>query len=110
MNDYLNFDDGMDSWTSPLGLGMDNLEAGGELKNPPENEEMASAANHRASDRSLDFDDDGRHCEYVDLDDTSYHESNSEDDQKPATKTDPAKKVPRGVDVPSLPPIVHSPR
>jgi hypothetical protein len=110
VNDYLNLDEGMACLTSPLGLGMDDLEAGGELKNPPENEEMASAASHRASDRSLDSDHDGCHCEYVDLDDTSYYESNSEDDQKPAAKTDPAKKVPGGVDVPSLPPIVCSPR
>ncbi len=108
VNDYLNLDEGMDSWTSPLGLGMENLEAGGELKNPLENGEMASAASHYASDCSLDSDDDGRHCEYVDSDDTSYYESNSEDDQKPAAKTDPAKKVPGGVDVPSLPPIVCS--
>jgi hypothetical protein len=90
---------------------MDDLEAGGELKNPPENEaeneEMVSAASHCASDCSLDSDDDGCHCEYVDSDDTSYYESNSEDDQKPAAKTDPAKKVPEGVDVPSLPPIVR---
>ncbi len=92
VNDYLNFDEGMDSWTSPLGLGMVNLEAGVELKNPPENEEMASAASHCASDCSLDSDNDGCHCEYVDSDDTSYYESNSEDDQKPAVKTDPAKK------------------
>ncbi len=56
-----------------LGLGIDNLEAGGELKNPPENEEMASAASHHASDCSLDSDDDSCHCEYVDLDDTSYY-------------------------------------
>ncbi len=40
------------------------------------------------------------------MDDTSYYESNSKDDQKPAAKTDSAKKVPGGVDVPSLPPIV----
>ncbi len=66
VNDYLNLYEGMDSWTSPLGLGMDNTEAGGELKNPPENEEMASAASHRASDCSLDSDDDGCHCEYDD--------------------------------------------
>ncbi len=110
VNDYLNLDEGRDSWTSPLGLGVDNFEAGGELKNSPENEEMASAASHHASDRSLDSDDDGCHCEYADSDDTSYYELNSEDDQKPAAKTDPAKKVPGGVDVPSLPLIVHSRR
>ncbi len=110
VNDYLNLDEGMDSWTSPFGLGMYNLEASGELKNPPENEEMASAASHCASDRSLDSDNDGCHCEYVDSNDTSYYESNSEDDQKPAAKTDPAKKVPGGVDVPSLPPIMRSRR
>ncbi len=77
------------------------------------------------------------------MDDTSYYESNSEDDQKPAAKTGPAKKMlggafspkveapwilkqfikkqfspmlphlftqPSGLDVPSLPPIVCSPR
>jgi hypothetical protein len=108
VNDYLNLDEGMDSWTSPFGLGMDDLEAGGELKNPPENEEMASAASHHASDCSFDSNNDGRHCEYVDSDDTLYYESNSEDDRKPAAKTDPAKKVPGRVDVPSLPPIVRS--
>ncbi len=110
MNDYLNLDEGMDSWTSPLGLGMDGLEAGGEPKNPPKNEEMVSAASHCASDCSLDSDDDGRHCEYDDSDDTFHYESNSEDDRKPAAKTDPVKKVPGGVDVPSLPPIVRSRR
>jgi hypothetical protein len=140
VNDFLNFDEGIDSWTSPLGLGIDDgLEAGGEVKNLPENEEVASAA----SPRSLYSDDDGCHGEYDDLDDTFYYESNSEDDQKPAAKTGPAKKVPggafspkvkalwilkqfikkqlspmlphlftqpSGLDVPSLPPIVRSPR
>ncbi len=57
VNDYPNLDEGMDSWTSPL----DDLEAGGELKNPPENEEMASAACYHASDCSLDSDNDGCH-------------------------------------------------
>jgi hypothetical protein len=77
VNDFLNLDEGIDGWTSPLGLGIDNgLEAGGELKNPPENEEVASAA----SPCSLYFDGDGCHGEYDDLDDTSYYESNSEDD------------------------------
>jgi hypothetical protein len=110
VNDYLNLDEGIDSWTSPLGLSMDNLEAGEERKNPLENEEMASAGSHCASNCSLDSDDDGSHCQYIDSDDTSYYESNSDDDQKPAAKSDPAKKVPKGVDVPSLPPMVHSPR
>jgi hypothetical protein len=87
VNDYLNLDEGMDSWTSPLGLGMDDLDAGGEPNNPPENEEMVSAAINHASDCSLDSDNDGRHCEYVDSDDTSYYESNSEDDRKPAAIT-----------------------
>ncbi len=63
VNDYLNVDEGMDSWTSPLGLGMDDLEAGGDLKNSPENEEMVSAATHLASDCSLNSDNDGCHCE-----------------------------------------------
>ncbi len=45
-----------------MGLGIDNgLEAGGELKNPPENEEVASAA----SPHSLYFDDDGCHGEMM---------------------------------------------
>jgi hypothetical protein len=71
---------------------------------------MAYAASHHASDCSLDSDNDGPHCEYVDSDDTSYYELNSEDDQKPAAKTDSAKKVPGGVHVPSLSLMVHSPR
>jgi hypothetical protein len=137
VNDFLNLDEGIDGWTSPMGLGIDNsLEAGGELKNLPENEEVVSAA----SPCSLYSDDDGCHGEYDDLD--VYYESNSEDNQKPVAKTGPAKKVPggafshkvealgilkqfikkqfspmlphlftqpSGLDVPSLPPIVHSP-
>jgi hypothetical protein len=113
VNDFLNVDEGIDGWTSPLGLGIDDgLEAGGELKSPPENEEVAAAA----SPCSLYSDDeDGCHGEYDDSDDISYYESNSEDDQKPAAKTVPAEKVPGGafspgLDVPSLPPIVCSPR
>jgi hypothetical protein len=91
VNDFLNLDEGIDGWTSPLGLGIDNgLEAGGELENLPENEEVVSAA----CPCSLYSDDDGCHGEYDDSDDTSYYESNSEDDQKPAAKTGPAKKVP----------------
>jgi hypothetical protein len=90
VNDYLNLDEGIDCWTSPLGLGIVNgLEAGGELKNLPENEEVASAARPC----SLYSDDDGCHGEYDDLDDISYYESNSEHDQKPAAKTGHAKKV-----------------
>ncbi len=113
MNDFLNVEEGIDGWTSPLGLGIaDGLKAGGELKNPPENEEVVAAA----SPCSLYSDDeDSHHGEYDDSDDTSYYESNSEDDQKPAAKTVPAKKVPGGafspgLDVPSLPPIVRSPK
>jgi hypothetical protein len=45
VNDFLNVDERIDGWTSPLGLGIDDgLEAGGELKNPPENEEVVAAA------------------------------------------------------------------
>ncbi len=140
MNDFLNLDEEIDGWTSPLGLGIDNgLEAGGELKNLPENEKVASAAFLC----SLYSDDYGHHGEYDDSDDTSYYKSNSEDDQKPAAKTGPAKKAPggafspkvealgilkhfikkqfspllphlftqpSGLGVPSLPPIVRSPR
>jgi hypothetical protein len=70
VNVFLNLDEGIDGWTSPLGLGIDDgLEAGGELKNPPENEEVASAA----SPCSLYSDDDGHHGEYDDSDDTSYY-------------------------------------
>ncbi len=82
-----------------MGLGIDDgLEAGGELKNPPENEEVVSAA----SPFSLYSDDDGCHGEYDDSDDTSYYESNSKDDQKPAAKTGPAKKVPGGAFSPKV--------
>ncbi len=49
VNDFLNVDEGIDGWTSPLGLGIDaGLEAGGELKNLPENEEVATAADPRS--------------------------------------------------------------
>ncbi len=113
VNDFLNIDEGIDGWTSPLGLGIDaGLEVDSELKNSPENEEVAAAA----SPCSLYSDDeDGRHGEYDDSDDTSYYESNSEGDQKPAAKIVPVKKVPGGafspgLDVPSLPPIVRSSR
>jgi hypothetical protein len=99
VNDFLNLDEGIDGWTSPLGLGIDDgLKAGGELKNPPEIKEVASAA----SPCSLYSDDDGRHGEYDDSDDTSYYESNSEDDQKPVAKTGPAKKVPGGAFSPKV--------